>query len=181
MRKWILIAGCWLIWTCLGVAATQAYAQSTFKLGVFDPQRVSEETIEGKRIQAKLEALRDERQSEITSDEGKINDLQKQLSQQSLSLSPEKRAQMEIEIQKRILELNSRKDTMSKSFQLEIAAEEARFNEKLRAVLSQFARDEEFSVILEVAAVAYASASVDVTTAVIDRFNKMYPESASSD
>jgi Skp family chaperone for outer membrane proteins len=82
---------------------------------------------------------------------------------------------MEIEIQKRLLELNSRKDTMSRAFQLDIAAEEARFNEKLRAVISQFARDEEFAVILEVSAVAYAAASVDVTTAVIDRFDKAYP------
>ena len=46
-----------------------ANAQGTVKIGVFDPQRVSEETIEGKRIQATLEALRDKRQSDITTDE----------------------------------------------------------------------------------------------------------------
>ena len=179
MRKRILIALSAAALAWLAAALSPAEAQSTFKLGVFDPQRVSEETAEGKRIQAKLEAMREERQKAISGEEAKINELQQQLSQQSLSLSPEKRAQMEIEIQKRLLELNSRKDTMTKSFQLEIAAEEARFNEKLRAVLSQFARDEEFSVILEVAAVAFAATSVDVTTAVIDRFNKLYPASAS--
>lgn len=179
MRKWISFAFAAAALAGLGAAFSPAAAQASFKLGVFDPQRVSEETAEGKRIQARLEAMREERQKEISGEETKINELQQQLSQQSLSLSPEKRAQMEIEIQKRLLELNSRKDTMTKSFQLEIAAEEARFNEKLRAVLSQFARDEEFSVILEVAAVAFAATSVDVTTAVIDRFNKLYPASAS--
>ena len=179
MRKGILIAFSVAALVWLGAALSPAEAQSTFKLGVFDPQRVSEETAEGKRIQAKLEAMRAERQKEISGEEAKINELQQQLSQQSLSLSAEKRAQMEIDIQKRLLELNSKKDTMTKAFQLEISAEEARFNEKLRAVLSQFARDEEFSVILEVAAVAFAATSVDVTTAVIDRFNKLYPASAS--
>ncbi|HXV75747.1 MAG TPA: OmpH family outer membrane protein [Candidatus Polarisedimenticolaceae bacterium] len=150
-------------------------AQGSFKFGVFDPQRVSEETAEGKRIQAKLEQLRDKSQQEIASEEGKIAELQQQLNQQSLSLSPEKRTQMEIDIQKRLLQLNSRKDTMTRAFQLEIAGEEAQFNEKLRVVVGQFAQAEGFSVILEVGAVAFASPSVDVTTAVIDRFNTMFP------
>jgi len=63
-------------------------AQETIKIGVFDPQRVSEETIEGKRIQARLEALRDKRQTEITTEERAIGEAQQQLTQQALSLSP---------------------------------------------------------------------------------------------
>ena len=70
------------------------------------------------------------------------------------------------------------KDMATRAFQLEIAAEEARFNEKLRNVVSQFARSEEFAVILEIGAVAYAAASVDVSTGIIDAFNKAYPGSA---
>lgn len=155
--------------------ASPALAQSALKVGVFDPQRVSEETIEGKRIQAKLEELRDARQREIQDQERSISEAQQQLNQQALSLSPEKRQQMEIDIQRRLLELNSRKDIATRSFQLEVAAEEAQFNEKLRTVVLQFARAEEFSIVLEVAAVAYAAPSVDVTTAVIDAFNRMYP------
>jgi len=155
-----------------------ANAQTTSKIGVFDPQRVSEETIEGKRIQARLEALRDKRQTEIATDEQAIGEAQQQLTQQALSLSPEKLQQMEIDIQMRMLELNSHKDTATRAFQLEIAGEEARFNEKLRSVVSQFARGEDFAVILEVGAVAYAAASIDVSTGIIDAFNKAYPGSA---
>ncbi len=165
--------------TALLVSAfSAANAQTSFKIGVFDPQRVSEETIEGKRIQARLEALRDKRQTEISDDERAIAEAQQQLTQQALSLSAEKLQQMEIDIQMRLLELNSRKDTATRAFQLEIAAEEAKFNEKLRTVVSQFARAEDFVVILEVGAVAYASSSVDVTTGIIDAFNKAYPGSA---
>jgi outer membrane protein len=155
-----------------------ASAQTSFKIGVFDPQRVSEETIEGKRIQARLEALRDTRQTEIADDERAIAEAQQQLTQQALSLSPEKLQQMEIDIQMRMLELNSRKDTATRAFQLEIAAEEAKFNEKLRTIVSQFARGEDFAVVLEVGAVAYAAPSVDVSTGIIDAFNKAYPGSA---
>jgi outer membrane protein len=159
----------------LAVATSNQVSAQSFKLGVFDPQRVSEETVEGKRIQTKLEQMRDSRQQEIAAEESKIAELQQQLNQQALSLSPEKRAQMEIDIQKRLLELNSRKDTMTRAFQLDIASEEAQFNEKLRAVVSQYAKDEGFSVILEVGAVAFAAATIDVTTGVIDQFNEMFP------
>ena len=77
-----------------------------------------------------------------------------------------------------MLELETRREMLTKGFQLEIAAAEARFNEKLRTVINQFARDQEFSVILERGAVAYSAASVDITTAVIDLFNRMYPGAA---
>jgi Skp family chaperone for outer membrane proteins len=147
----------------------------TFKLGVFDPQRVSEETVEGKRIQATLGEARDSRQQELNDETARVSELQQQLEQQALSLSGEKRTEMEIDIQRRLLELNSRKDVATRAFQLEIAAAEAQFNEKLRSVVNQFAQNEEFSVILESGAVAYANSSIDVTTAVIDLFNRMYP------
>ncbi len=159
----------------LAVAASTVNAQNSQKIGVFDPQRVSEETIEGQLIQARLSEMRDQRQQEIVDEQNKINDLQQQLEQQALSLSVERRTQMEIDIQKRLLELNSRKDTMTRAFQLDIAAEEAQFNEKLRAVVDQFAANEEFDLIFETGAVAFFSSAVDVTTAIIDRFDQMFP------
>jgi outer membrane protein len=159
----------------LAAVFSSALAQETLKVGVFDPQRVSEETIEGKRIQATLESLRDERQNEIATEEKAISELQQQLTQQALSLSAEKLQQMEIDIQKRLLSLNSRKDTASRAFQLEIAAEEAKFNEKMRVVVERVAQAEGFHIVFERGAVAYAAPAVDITTAVIDGFNKAYP------
>ena len=41
------------------------------------------------------------------------------------------------------------------------------------AVLDAFGRDEGFDVILDAQTVAFAAARVDVTTAIIDRFNQM--------
>jgi len=153
-------------------------AQSSLKLGVFDPQRVSEETFEGKRIQQKLEQMRDSRQREIADEEAQIGALQQQLNQQALSLSREKLAEMEIDIQKRLLELNGRKDMMSRAFQLEIAGAEAQFNEKLRVVVAQYAKTEGFTIIFEIGAVAFASQTIDVTTGLIDQFNANFPASA---
>ena len=53
----------------LGALASSAWAQTSLKIGVFDSQRISEETLEGKRIQTDLGGLRDAKQAEITGQE----------------------------------------------------------------------------------------------------------------
>ena len=82
---------------------------------------------------------------------------------------------LEIEIQRKMLALEGGKDMATRELQLEVAAAEAEFNEKLRLVIQQFGRDEGFSLLLESSIVAWASNSIEVTTAVIDLFDRMYP------
>jgi Skp family chaperone for outer membrane proteins len=107
--------------------------------------------------------------------EQEINDLQQRLEQQQLSLSIDRRTALEIDIQRRILALNNAKDLASRELQLEVAAAEAGFNEKIRLVVAQFGKSEEFSLLLEYGVVAWSSPAIDVTTAIIDLFNQMFP------
>ena len=157
------------------MAAAPAAAQSTLKVGVFDSQRISEEADEGKRIQGALAALGEEKQQQLAALEQALNDLQQRLSQQQLSLSVERRMALELQIQHKGLALNAAKDLASRELQLEFAAAEAQFNERLRQVVTQFGLDDNFSLLLEYGAVAWSATSIDVTTAIIDLFNKMYP------
>src|SRR3990172_8738370 len=87
-------------------AASGLHAETPVKIGVFDPQRVSEETDEGKKVQADLTALRDKKQAELSGREKDLTDMQNRLTEQGLSLSAEKRATLEKDIQRKILELN---------------------------------------------------------------------------
>lgn len=152
-----------------------AVAQTATKVAVFDPQRVSEETQEGQRAQTTLEAVRDHMQQEMTALEQTVADLQERLKQQALSLSIDKRTELEMDIQRKMLELSTLKDRSTRQLQLEIAGAEARFNEKLRNVVDQVGRAGGFAVVLDVSTVAWASTTVDVTTQVIDVFDKAYP------
>ena len=54
-----------------------------------------------------LEAIRDQKQAEISSKEQEIKTLQDQLQQQSLSLSAARRASMELDIQKKLISVSS--------------------------------------------------------------------------
>ena len=76
------------------------------RIGVFDAGRVSEETDEGRLVQARLEAFRSAKQAEITAKEQELTSLQSQLNTQALSLSPERRSDLEKQIQRKALEMN---------------------------------------------------------------------------
>jgi outer membrane protein len=160
----------------LGVVEAQ-----TLKIGVFDPARVSEEAADAKRLQADLSAIRDAKQAEIGAQEATITELRQRIQQQALSLSADKRTSMEIDVQRKLLSLNTAKELASQQLQLEFSAAEVGFNDKLARVVDQYGRDNGFSLILDNSAVVFASATVDVTTPIIDLFNRLYPATASGE
>jgi len=162
-----------------GIALAQAPAAAS-KVGVFDAGRVSEETDEGKRIAGQLNALQEKKRGELAAKEKAVGDLQQQLQAQGLSLSADKRQQMEKDLQKAGLELNQFRETARNELQMEVQEAQERFQSQLLAVVEQFGRDEGFDLVLEKSLVAYASKAVDVTTAIVDRFNKMIPAQAAA-
>lgn len=156
----------------LGIATSAAAQQ---KVGIFDAARISEETQEGKQVQARLESFRSAKQSEIVGLEQQLGGLQDQLTAQALSLSSAKRSELEKSIQRKALEVDQKREGATREMQIEIAEAQEQFQDKLLAVIRGFGDDEEFSIILEMSLVAYAHQSTDVTTAIVDRFNRQFP------
>lgn len=163
-----------------GLAALPAFAQGATKIAVFDAGRVSEETDEGKRIAGQLTSLQDRKRTELQEKQKKVADIQQQLQAQALSLSAEKRQALEKEGQKLALELNQAQESARNELQIEVQEAQNRFQNQLLQVVEQFGRDEGFDLILERSLVAYAATSVDVTTAIVDRFNKLVPAPAAA-
>lgn len=154
-------------------ASTVALAQDAPKIAVFDPQRVSEETAEGFRIQARLTAFRNQKQNELTAMQTAVTALQDQLTAQALSLSPERKQALEIEIQKKALDFQSTQESAAREMQIEINSAQNRFQEQLLTVVERFGQEEGFDLILDQSLVAWAAPTLDVTTALVDRFNEM--------
>jgi outer membrane protein len=156
--------------TVVGVASAQAA-----KVAVFDAQAVSENTEMGKRIQAELTAFTERKEAEIATRQQRVSEMRSQLTQQSLSLSAEKRSEMEKDIQRQMLELQSMQEAATRELELEYASATKDFQDKLILAIENFGREEGFALILDRSQVAWFNASVDVTSAVIDRFNRMFP------
>lgn len=161
----------------LVLAVAPAWAQSAAvpKIGVFDGTRVASETKEGKKMQADLNALRVKKQAEIQAKQKEVADLQKLLSGQSLSLSPDKRDETAKSLQKKTVELNQLRQAAQSDMQLETQDAQQKFGEELVAAVAAYGRDENFTIIFERGSVFYVSSTVDVTSAVIDRFDAMFP------
>jgi len=166
----------------LVAAAVPTWAQNAaaLKIGVFDANRVSEETDEGKKIAAKLSAFGEKKKADLGAKEKEINDLRAQLDSQNLSLSPEKLQQMQKDVQKKGLELQQAQEAARSEFQIEVSEAQNKFQDQLIRVINQFGRDEGFTIILErsTGGVAFASESIDVTTAIVDMFNKVVKTAA---
>lgn len=162
-----------------GTAIAQAPPPAA-KIAIFDAGRVSEETDEGKRIAGQLNALQEKKRAELAAKEKAVADLQQQLQTQGLSLSAERRQQIEKDLQKSGLDLNQAREAARSELQMEVQEAQDRFQSQLLAVIEQFGRDEGFDLIFERSLVAYASKGVDITTAIVDRFNKMIPSQAAA-
>lgn len=171
--------GLTLLLLAAGVLGTAPASAAEFKLAVFDPQRVSEETAIGKRVQAELTVLRDRKQSAITEQEQAIAELQRKLSQQELSLSSDRRSTMEREIQSRIMQLQSNREVATRELQMEVAAAQSNFEDKLLAVVQAYSKEQGLTLVLARDLVAWADGSIDVTDGIIEHFNQMFPATES--
>jgi Skp family chaperone for outer membrane proteins len=166
-----------LIMLVVGLAASGSFAVQAqeLRIGVFDPQRVSEETNLGRQLQNELGAFQAMKQKEIDDKRVQVEQMQGQLRTQELSLSSATRNKMEKDIQRRVLFLEAAQETATREMQLELAAAKMLFEEKLLISVQEFGKSEEFSLILDRSLVAWADKTVDITGALIDVFNRMFP------
>jgi len=175
MKKIALVA------LLVALAAGPAVAQSTLKIGVFDPIRVSEETEEGRRVQTHLRTFLESKQQGLEALETEINGLREQLQAQALSLSEDKRADLEKSIQLKVLEFNGTQESAQREWALERNEAQGRFEQQLIAVIQQFGQREGFDLLLDRSQVAYAAPTTDVTTALVDLFNTTVVSPAGSE
>jgi Skp family chaperone for outer membrane proteins len=73
------------------------------------------------------------------------------------------------------LELQQAQEAARNEFQIEVSEAQNKFQEQLIRVINQFGRDEGFTLVIErsTGGVAFASESIDVTTAIVDKFNEL--------
>ena len=174
-RRWLVaMAGTACLLLATGVSAEE------FKVAVFDPQRVSEETAIGKRVQVELTTLRDRKQTEILEMERAIEDEQRSLQQQELSLSVDKRTNMERDIQTQILQLQAAREVATRELQLEVAAAQSAFEEKLLLAVKAVGEEDGLTLVLTRDLVAWSNGGIDVTDRIIARFDQMFPAGEAS-
>lgn len=156
----------------LGVAVAAlltlpALAQTAPKIGVFDPQRVTQETAEGARIQARLTALQEKKRAELQKSQDDLKKLQDQFAAGAVSMSEEKRKELLMSIEKKQLELEGQQKGATRELQIEAEQAQDQWQRQVFAAIAAFGKEGGYTIILPAEVVPYFSPAVDVTEALI--------------
>lgn len=154
------------------LAAVGSVCSAEMKIGVFDFQRVSEETARGQQLRASLEKFGDKKKQEIATKEGELKTMEDQYKAQAFSLSPDKRSQVEKDIQKKQLDLQSYRDSAQREMQIEVNEAQSKFNDQLLKVINSLGKERGYSLVFAKEQVAFSSDQADMTSEVIERFNQ---------
>lgn len=157
--------------SALALAAGSVFAADV-KIGVFDFQRVSEETARGQELRASLEKFGDKKKGEITAKENELKAMEEKYKAEAFSLQAEKRSQMEKDIQKKQLDLQSFRENAQKEMQIEVNEAQGKFNDQLLTIITSLGKERGYTLVFAKEQVAFASDGADMTSELIERFNQ---------
>ncbi len=158
------------------------FAQGAHKVGTLSVLRAIGECTEGKAAMGEFQKKVDAKQEELQKKNGEIQSLQKQLQEQQRTLNDESRAALSKTIETKNTELQRATEDARKEFtdmQNEIFN---RIGSKLMPVLQQYAKENNFAVIVDSSSqtsqLVYADPAIDITDDLIKRFDAAQPGSA---
>jgi Skp family chaperone for outer membrane proteins len=150
-------------------------AQTVSKVGTLSLIRAIGECSEGKVALGEFQKKVDAKRGELEKMNNEVQGLQKQLQEQARTLNDESRAALSKNIDVKNTELQRAQEDAQKEFgqlQQEIFN---RIGSKLMPVLQQYAKENNFAVIVDSSSqttqVVYADPSIDVTDDIIKRFD----------
>ena len=165
-RKYLVVLMGALLTTPVGL-----FAQT--KIGLLNVMRVMAECTEGKQTLGDFQKKVEAKKVELEKKNNEIQDLQKQLQSQARTLNDESRAALAKNIEVKTTELQRSQDDAQKEFgtlQNEILG---RLGNKIAPVVQQFAKDNNYSVVVDTSNQnsqgVYYDPSIDVTDEIIKK------------
>lgn len=158
------------------MACSVAWSQQPVKIGIFDAQRLSQETTEGSKLQARLTALQQRKREELKRLADEIEKMQQDLIQQSSSLSEDKRKELALKIERKQIELDGAQKAASREVGVEVEQAQDSWQKRVLEVVSSYGKEHGYTLILPVEVVGYAASSADITTELVAAIDKPSPQ-----
>lgn len=155
----------------VSLLATTAMAQT--KLAYVDVQKAIQASSEGKKAKAELEVEFNKKKKELEKKDGDLKKMGEDLDRKKAVLSEDAFAKKRAEFDEEMLKF---RDAMNKS-QLDIQKKERELTapilDKMRKVIEKVAADQKIDMVFEKSqGIVWASASLEITEAVIKEFEK---------
>jgi outer membrane protein len=159
---------------------TVGFAQgSGQKVAIINIQQAIASSVDGQQAAQQLQTRFGPRRSELETLQNEIRDLQTQLRNQQVGLSEEARTRLMRTIDEKTRDFNRKNEDATAEFQ---QAEQDAINEigrKIMGVIDEYAKQNQYSIIIDVSSpqtpVLFADASIDITPAIIELYNKARP------
>ncbi|MBP7146190.1 MAG: OmpH family outer membrane protein [Acidobacteria bacterium] len=158
----------------LALASAPARAQET-KIGVFDAQRITQETAEGARIQARLNSLKDRKRQDLEKVQQELEKLRQEFTNTAISLSEDKRKELGLKIDRKQIELEGMEKQATRELQMEAEQAQESWQRQVLEAVAAFGKQNGFTLILPVEVVGYYSQAVDVTEQLIKTVDAAKP------
>ena len=159
-----------LVFASLTAFAAQA---AETKIGYIDMQKAIQETAAGKKAKKELEAEFNKKKKDLEKKEADIKKMHEDFEKRSMAMNEDARAKKQAEIR---TEMGKYQETAGKA-QMEIQKRERDLTQpivtKLRSIIDEIAKKEDFTVILEKAenSVMWAKKDIDLTERVIKAYD----------
>lgn len=157
-------------------APSSAFAQAAPKLGVFDKQRVVDESKLGTSAKTRFEKLQSSREGEVEEKRKAYETLQKAYEQQEGVLSDEKKLERQRELARSRDELQSSAGNADRDLQRAYQQALVEIVQKLDPVIADFAKAEGYDFLFDQTQFAFAKPSYDVTDQIIAKLNAVHPQ-----
>ena len=158
----------------LGIASAGAQQAEQGRIGVYDQETVWKVTEVGKKYNSDLSEARDRLQAEIDKKQAEIDAVRDKLRQQQASLSDDKAAQMQKDIQNRVIELNRLQDDATREMKSQLGEVQNRFQQMLVDTVEAFGKEKNYALILNKGVIDYNAPQIDVTQSLVQKFNEMH-------
>jgi outer membrane protein len=161
----------WLVVGMLVFGYSLGNAQEKIKIGYIDIQKVISESQAGKRARDRFQAQVKKAEGDILKERQDIERLKSDLDKKGPLLKDEERRNIEIDLQKRSVNLQRSMSDHQQELQVKNNEMMSEILKELEKIVNEVGRAEKFTLILERSQILYSDQGIDITSKVIETYN----------
>jgi outer membrane protein len=159
----------------LPVAAAAQAPAATQKIAVIEVQRVIQESSVGKEALARIQRLQQAKQEDLAKRQKELRDLEQKIQEQGKSLSEDAMEKLQKDYQAKAVDLKRFQDDAQRDLEDAQRKELKTLEERIMPVIDAVGKEMGYSLVFNKfnSGLLFASEEIDITNAVITRFNTL--------
>ena len=158
------------------LAAAGPAAAQGLKIGVFDKQRIVDDSKLGLSAKTRFEGLQAAREAEVAEKQKAFEQMQAEYSQKASILTEDKRLEMQRGLARARDEWQSSAQNADRDLQRAYETALIDIVSKIDPVIQEFGRSNGYDFLLDVTQVSFAREAHDVTPQLISKIDALYPQ-----